>query len=321
MTHTFDIRFERSAGLGALLAPPENTYHWKGAGKLRIEPDGISFAVKRGLLVLFPLTRRVSAGQLKEVYREGDALHLTFTTADSPPARVSCWAADASTAAEIVQLLPTRRTVEIEHATGRRSTDRPARTRLDRRLLALLAVLAAASVGILMWPGSRPAAPADAVPLVEAPVIPAEVNLEPPQLLLPDDFVVSIPHNSPHYAVASRQLEAFEMDAERLLSEYRVDRTLLESGAMDAETFANRLGALELQWWNATYRMLDDGEFANLGLLDFRATMLSAARHWRAFLAGQADAIRKGDNVALAKSFDELARAEELQSRARLYLR
>ncbi len=139
--------------------------------------------------------------------------------------------------------------------------------------------------------------------------------------MLPDDFVVSIPHNSPHYAVASRQLEAFEADAERLLADYRVDRKLLESGAMDAETFANRLGALELQWWNTTYRILDDGEFANLAMLDFRATMLSAARHWRAFLAGQADAIRKGDHVAIAKSFDELARAEELMSRARLYLR
>ena len=105
MTHTFDIRFERSAGLGALLAPPENSFRWKGAGKLRIERDGISFAVKRGLLALFPLTRRVSAGQLKDVYREGDALHMTFTTAGSPQARVSCWAADASTAASDPQLL------------------------------------------------------------------------------------------------------------------------------------------------------------------------------------------------------------------------
>jgi len=318
MTHTFDIRFERSAGLGALLVPPENSFRWKGAGKLRIERDGISFAVKRGLLALFPLTRRVSAGQLKEVYREGDALHLTFSTPGSAQSRVSCWAADAGTAAEIVELLPTRRTVEIEHATERRT---PSRTRLDRRLLLLLMVVAGTGLGLLMWPRGREAAPSDAVPLVEAPMIPAEVNLTPPQLLLPEDFVVSIPRESPYYPVASRQLDAFETDAERLLADYRVDRALLESGAMDAETFAHRLGGLELQWWNATYRMLDDGDFADIALLDFRATLLSAARHWRAFLAGQADAIRKGDHVAIAKSFDELARAEELQSRARLYLR
>lgn len=318
MTHTFDIRFERSAGLGALLAPPENSFRWKGAGKLRIERDGISFAVRRGLLSLFPLRRRVSAGQIKEVYREGEALHLTFTTPDSAQARVSCWAANATTAAEIVELLPTRRTVEIEHTTDRLATERP---RYDRRVLALLLVAVVAGVTVLLLPNDRETALPDTVPLVEAPVIPAEVNLTAPELVLPDDFVVSIPHNSPHYAVASRQLEAFETDAERLLADYRVDRKLLESGAMDAETFANRLGALELQWWNTTYRILDDGEFANLAMLDFRATMLSAARHWRAFLAGQADAIRKGDHVAIAKSFDELARAEELMSRARLYLR
>src|SRR5678815_5611333 len=82
MAHTFDIRFERSGGLGALLASPENSFRWKGAGELRIDREGISFAVKRGLLALFPLTRRVPAGQIREVYREGEALHLTFTTAD-----------------------------------------------------------------------------------------------------------------------------------------------------------------------------------------------------------------------------------------------
>lgn len=318
MAHTFDIRFERSGGLGALLAPPENSFRWKGAGKLRIDPGGISFAVKRGLLTLFPLTRRVPAGQIREVYREGEALHLTFTTVDRAQARVSCWAADASTAAEIVQLLPTRRTVELEHTTVRLAGERP---RYDRRVLGMLCVIAVAGAAIWSWPRTTGTATPDALPLVEAPVIPAEVNLAPPQLVLPDDFIVPIPHDAPQYAVASVQLAAFEDDAERLLADYRVDRTLLESGAMDAETFANRLGGLELEWWNATYRMLDDDEFGDLTLLEVRSTLLSAARHWRAFLAGQADALRKGDHVGIAKSFDELAKAEELLARARLYLR
>ena len=318
MAHTFDIRFERSGGLGALLAPPENSFRWKGAGKLRIDPTGISFAVKRGLLTLFPLTRRVPAGHIREVYREGEALHLTFTTADRAQARVSCWAADASTAAEIVQLLPTRRTVELEHTTDRLAGERP---RYDRRVLAILCVVAAAGAATWLWPRNTETVAPDALPLVEAPVIPADVNLAPPNLVLPDDYIVPIPHDTPQYAVASVQLAAFEDDAERLLSDYRVDRTLLESGAMDAETFANRLGGLELEWWNATYRMLDDDQFGDLALLEVRSTLLSAARHWRAFLANQADALRKGDNVGIARSFDELAKAEELLARARLYLR
>ena len=130
MAHTFEIRFERSAGLLGLLTVPENSFRWKGAGTLRVDASGISFAVKRGLLALFPRTRRVAAASLREVYREGEALHLTFATADTARARVSCWAADADTAAEIVGLLPTRRTLEIEHATDGHKAARP---RYDRR--------------------------------------------------------------------------------------------------------------------------------------------------------------------------------------------
>jgi hypothetical protein len=248
----------------------------------------------------------VPAGQIREVYREGEALHLTFSTADRAQARVSCWAADASTAAEIVQLLPTRRTVELEHTTDRLAGDRP---RYDRRVLAMLAVVSMAGAAIWLWPRNTGTAKPDALPLLEAPVIPAEVNLAPPLMVLPDDFIIPIPHDAPQYAVASVQLAAFEDDAERLLADYRVDRALLESGAMDTETFANRLGGLELEWWNATYRMLDDDQFGDLALLEVRSTLLSAARHWRAFLADQADALRKGDNVGIAKSFDELARS------------
>jgi hypothetical protein len=67
--------------------------------------------------------------------------------------------------------------------------------------------------------------------------------------------------------------------------------------------------------------MLDDREFADLELLELRATLLAAARHWRAFLSGYAEGLRNADNLQIARSFDELALAEELQSRARLFLR
>jgi hypothetical protein len=318
MAHTFDIRFARSAGIQGFLEAPTNSFRWKGNGTLRIDAAGISFAVRRGILSMFSHGHRIDAAHLEQVYREGHALHLTFAGKDQPRASVSCWAADAGTAAEIVGLLPTRRTIELESVSARN----PVAPRYDRRAVAGLLVFFVMLFGgaALLIPAPEVAPPA-ARPLIEAPNIAVQVNLDAAKLVLPADFVVAIPHDSPYHAVASRQLAAFEQDAEALLIDYRVDRKLLESGAMDAETFANRLAVLELGWWAVTYRVLDDNEFAAMGLLDIRATLLASARHWRAFLAAHADGIRTGDHVKIAKSFDDLARAEEMLSRARLYVR
>jgi hypothetical protein len=317
MAHTFDIRFARSAGIQGFLEAPANSFRWKGSGTLRIDAAGISFAVRRGILSL-KSRKRIEAAHLEQVYREGHALHLTFASKDHPRASISCWAADAGTAAEIVGLLPTRRTIELDSV----SPPGTAAPRYDRRTVGALLLFFAMFFGgaALLIPAPEVAPPA-ARPLIEAPNIPVLVNLDATSLVLPPDFAVAIPQGSPQYAVASRQLAAFEKDAEALLIDYRVDRKLLESGAMDAEAFANRMATLELAWWAVTYRMLGDNEFAAMGLLDIRATLLASARHWRTFLANHADGVREGDHVKIAKSFEDLARAEEMLSRARLYVR
>lgn len=316
MAHTFEIRFARSAGLQGFLEAPTNSFRWKGNGTLRIDARGISFAVRRGILSLFSRRHRIDAANLEQVYREGHALHLTFASKGRPRTSVSCWVTDAGTAAEIVGLLPTSRTIELESV-----TQKPATPRYDRRAVGALLLFCAMFFGgaALLIPAPEVAPPA-ARPLIEAPNIPVLVNLDATSLVLPPDFAVAIPRGSPQYAVASRQLAAFEKDAEALLIDYRVDRKLLESGAMDAETFANRMATLELAWWAVTYRMLGDNEFAAMGLLDIRATLLASARHWRTFLAAHAEGIREGDHVKIAKSFEDLARAEEMLSKARLYV-
>jgi hypothetical protein len=319
MAHTFDIRFARSTGLSGLLEAPANSFRWRGSGTLRIDTAGVSFAVRCGLLSLFAGRRRIEAANLEQVYREGHALHLTFTSKEHPRASVSCWAADAGTAAEIVGLLPTRRTIELEHSLD---AAKPAGPRFDRRAVGALLLFCAIFFGgaALLMPAHEVVPPA-ARPMIEAPNIAVAVNLEASKLVLPADFIVTIPRDSPQYAVASRQLAAFEKDAEALLLDYRIDRKLLESGAMDSETFTHRLATLELAWWAVSYRMLDDSEFAAMGLLDIRATLLASARHWRAFLASHAEGIRKGDHVMIAKSFDEMTKAEQMLSKARLYVR
>ena len=77
-----------------------------------------------------------------------------------------------------------------------------------------------------------------------------------------------------------------------------------------------------MRWWDLTFRIFDNDALADPALLDLRAAMLATARLWRGFLerlrrAACASAI----TLKIAHSFDELARAQEMQSRARLFLR
>lgn len=313
MSHTFVIRFERAAGLAGLLAAPENSFRWKGAGTLRIDREGIRFAVKRGLLWLFPLERRVAAAHLEEVYREGDALRLTFTDPANPRATVACWAEDADTAGRIVELLPTRRTVELEHST--RDAQAP-RARYDRRALLLLGTAALALAAGAWWLAGR-ARPV--VIVTPAPVV-VQAELSPPVVEPLVNGIRPIPRYGANYAVASRQLELFEKESAVLMAEYRVNREMVERGAMGWQMFADRLGLLEARWWMVSYRILDDAEFSAMELADLRGTLLAAAREWRAFLQQYAQGLQDGDPAMVYKSFDELDRAEKLQARAGLYL-
>ena len=107
MAQTFDIRFAKSAGLAGLFEAPANEYRWKGAGRLSIDPTGISIAVRRGLLTLFAraTTRRIPTHNLIEVYREGNALRLEFSTQESARTVLPIWVGDRDAAAQIVTLV------------------------------------------------------------------------------------------------------------------------------------------------------------------------------------------------------------------------
>jgi hypothetical protein len=85
MAQTFDIRFAQSAGLAALFEAPANEYRWKGAGRLSIDASGISIAVRRGLMTLFARaqSRHIATNSVIEVYREGSALRLEFSTQEA----------------------------------------------------------------------------------------------------------------------------------------------------------------------------------------------------------------------------------------------
>jgi hypothetical protein len=174
MTHTFDIRFEQASGLGALLEAPGNSFRWKGNGQLRVDAGGIHVSAGRSLWSLMrERARRIPAADIKEVYREGEALRLEFATPDTRRVVLPFWAKDRQTAARIVSLLPTTRTVEMEARQGATSRRKPPRRWGAATLvLGVLAVAAVAAYKFASQPepvgADRVAAPVSvAEPLVE----------------------------------------------------------------------------------------------------------------------------------------------------------
>ena len=157
MAHTFEIRFDRSEGLAALLEAPTNSFRWKGSGRLSIDAQGVSVAVKRGLLSLLARnrTRRIAAGDLKEVFRAGDSLRVEFSTDETTRVSLLFWARNRDVAAQIVQLLPTLRTVELEDNSA------AGRFRFNWRTITLLvAAFTAMTFGVIALRNERVAGPA-----------------------------------------------------------------------------------------------------------------------------------------------------------------
>lgn len=380
MTQTFDIRFAKTAGLAAMVEVPDNAFRWKGGGLLRIDSHGISIGLKRGLLALLggKRTQRIPTQDLRAVYREGDALRVEFQSGESVRVVLPFWANDRDAAEQIVRLLPTSQTVEIEHSTDATQTGK---SRPDWRMLLTLGVMLAA-VAVGTWaiyqrdtldvasasapvtavegPGTLPIPDASEAladsPAVESlappvaagamPATPLETPeasaeaatpsfLEPPPIVVPPpgslplprdyvrsaDFVIPIARGTAAYAVATREFTKFALHATSMEATYRILRNDLNSGALTPEAFATHLEELEMHWWDLTFRIFDNDALADPALRDLRATMLAAARLWRSFLGTYATGLRERDHIMIASSFDELARAQEMQSRARLFLR
>ncbi|MBC8025805.1 MAG: hypothetical protein H7Y89_07430 [Steroidobacteraceae bacterium] len=317
LTHTFDIRFARTAGFAAWLEAPANRFRWKGAGRLSISSDGITIASRRGISSLFRLapSRRIPAGDLKEVYREGAALRFEFATAESAREVVPLWVKDRETAANIVHLLPTTRTVELEESHSRAAP----RARIDRRVaVALLAGIAIG--GVATWAlmrnepapiaiGSQLARVADGV------AVPVEVDGAAPSMPIPFPEPRPVPRDSAAYKSAARAVSAFNAEASELLKAYQLNRMDLESETMTREQFAESLPALERRWWKLTLQVLDADELAVPQFAEVRASTLEVGAHWRKFLALYAEGMRKDDPALIRRAFSTLALAEREQPR------
>jgi len=344
MAQTFDIRFARSVGLTALLEVPLNRFRWKGGGHLRIDAKGISIGVKRGILALFRArhTQRISNENLRAVYREGEALRVEYDTAESKRIVLPFWAGDSGTAAQIVRLLPTNQTVEIEHSTEAPGARKP---RADRRVLLTIGVTLAAGIAALWTTSLRTTPPVEGAGAqqVEKPLPPpvagtappsSAAAMAPPGAAMPVEAFDSIPEvtssevavipiarGTLSHDIAVRELAAFERDAASLESDYRLAHKQLMTGEMSPDDFAERLEEFEMRWWKVTFRIYDSKQLEDPALLELRRVMLGAARRWRNFLSEYAEGLRSRDQVMIAGPLAEVARAQEMRARARRFVR
>ncbi|MDF3022497.1 MAG: hypothetical protein K0Q92_3800 [Steroidobacteraceae bacterium] len=303
--HTFDIRFAKSEGLAALFEAPANRRGWKGAGKLSIDSQGISIAMKRGLPGLFSRRlRRFAAHDLAEVYREGDALRLEFATNFSREV-LPIWTRGAEVAAEIVQLLPTRQTVELEHSTSPASA-----YRLDRVLCALMVAVVVMIAGAVYLLNRSPAtiqAPATATPA------PAAAEPDAPTADAVEKAAPALPmaRTSPAWPAARRHVTAFEAEIATLRAEFV---TLMESPSplrLDglAAKWHEKLQGVQITFGSQTGELL---ELANI--------QAAICINWREFLYNYAGGLREQDLERINAAFAAREQADLLRERMRWYV-
>lgn len=314
MASTFDIRFARTEGLAALFEAPANRFRWKGAGRLSVDAQGISIAVKRNLANLLSRrrSRRIAAGDLKQVYREGASLRLEFGS-DEAREVLPIWASGNAVAAEIVKLLPTTRTIELEH-----STRASGRFRFDWRLTAWpLVAMVSLAAGALWWRQSLISLPAEqsqaSLPTVEAsrPAATVSAPLSPIDQILAREGVRPLLSGTPEYDIARRQQALFESELATLRSQYM---GLLSNP--NAET----LEAMEPAWWGMTLRIETSEEMSGPAFTGFREAQLAVISSWRATVALHAAGLRLKDERFVELAEKQRGLSEVYETLVRMYV-
>ena len=307
MAQTFDIRFAKSAGLAGLFEAPANDYRWKGAGRLSIDPTGISIAVRRGLLTLFAraTTRRIPTNNLIEVYREGNALRLEFSTQESARTVLPIWVGDRDAAAQIVTLLPTQRSVEIEDG----DPESTRRYRFDRKLVALLFIgVVTLGVGALMLQRyfSAGSATPPSVSTAPIPVLAAPPTSSTEIRTAGSSGGIPASGSDLQNPIARREFERFQAESNALRSDYQ---------SMRVHPTAEGLEALETRWRDVTARIYNTADFEVVEFVTQRELELAVARSWRYYLSIHAAGLRAADPRLIELAAAHLAFIEALELR------
>jgi len=260
-------------------------------------------------------TRRIPTNDLIEVYREGNALRLEFSTQESSRTVLPIWVSDRDAAAEIVTLLPTQRSVELDG--GDPGSAR--KYRFDRSLVALLLIgVVAFGAGALTL--QRFFAADRAAPRVEINVLPAT---KPAQAAPETSAQVGMPATTaaagvdpsipPTYLlnpIARGEFERFQAESSALRADY---------SSIRAHPIAEDLEALEARWREVISRIYNAENFEGIEFVAQRELEIAISRSWRYYLSIHAAGLRAGDARLIALAAAHLAFTETLEAQLSQY--
>jgi hypothetical protein len=298
------VRFTSASGLIARVHKPFNSFRWVGPATLRFSEQGVLVTARRATLLGLRHTQRfIAPAEIRDVYREANVVQVHLRGSRDSYFRL--WAEDSASAAQIVALLPTKRTLEFESAVHEPQIVIAWRV----PALGLAVLLIIASLGVLAWVAwhrslavREPSAAQ--LPQAQPQPQPAVPIAKPKARATGDDALL-----------ADQDLWKFGARIQALTTEFAMAFEALTNGRVSQEKFADELDQwLRPQWDDLEARVRRTN--APAGSLRERADheLMGAINDWQLALYAYSDDLRNHRQVI--KSFEYQRRAEEHQRRA-----
>jgi hypothetical protein len=311
---SFGVHFSAASDRLAWLRQPANGFGWVGDGVVRFVPEGVLIAGRR--LTLWgrrESPRLIRPEEIRDVYREGNAVQINLRDAGRRRSFLRFWTEDIADAAELVARLPTTRTIELETLLRSPQSAREAL----RPSIWLLALTVVVLVGIA------------ALKALQAPRLPSPVPTPAatplPHLVAPaavDELQQAVDAASPAEVLQARaDLEKFDARFDALTQQFATAfNALTVGGTLSQREFADGLDKWLLPQWTSLAGQLSAEPAATLrGRADRELGEVIAS--WQRALRLYADGLRAQDSTAVNASFDAMREAESHEGRAELLLR
>lgn len=305
----FAVRFTKEPGRLAWLHKPSNQFGWTGTGLLRFDERGLEITARR-LTVFGPrrMRRMLHAAEIRDAGREGAAIRITLR--DGARRHVlPLWTENAAAATQIMALLPTSRTVEVDGVTaGGSVTAAPATGWLLAAAAAVVLAIAWAATG--RFAGAPPRAPPRVVvlPIPQAATGTGD-ELQRAVAAAADADVL----------LAWGDLQRFLRTSDALEAQFRAAFNALLLGGLSQEDFANKLE----RWLGPQWRVLEQ-QLPAAGPMSLRLLaddqLRAVSVNWQRALELYKHGLRSHDVAEVTRAFDSMRIAEQSQVRAQALL-